>query len=129
DTAGRPSGPRRSAPDATIEERRAATPAGNRTATKRYRATRPRTPRPRRCRPPPSCAGSCGAEQHGDLPSRRSGPPFRVLLLEREDLLPVGLHADDDPVVGLRLVERLVEPADVRLAIIRELALGVVVAH
>src|SRR5215813_3126006 len=49
------------------------------------------------------------------------------LLFERKDLLPVGFHADDDPVFRLRLVPGLVELADARLAVVGELALSVVV--
>src|SRR5262245_48735008 len=46
----------------------------------------------------------------------------RPRLLERVDLLPVGFHIDDRPAPRLRLDERLVEPADVRLAIVGPLA-------
>src|SRR5262245_11280637 len=42
----------------------------------------------------------------------------RPRLLERVDLLPVGFHVDDRPAPRLRLVERLVESADVRLAVV-----------
>src|SRR5262245_65816617 len=51
------------------------------------------------------------------------------LLIEGKDLVPVGLHADDDPVFRLRLVPGLVELSDVRRAVVRVLALGVVVVH
>src|SRR5262245_66297424 len=50
-------------------------------------------------------------------------------LFEREDLLPVSLHVDDRPAPALRLVERLVQPADVRLAVVRPLARVVGVTH
>src|SRR5262245_58976107 len=50
-------------------------------------------------------------------------------LFKRENPLPVRFHADDNPLLCPRLVERLVEPADRRLAVVGELALGVVVAH
>src|SRR5262245_4322210 len=46
----------------------------------------------------------------------------RPRLLERVDLLPVGLHVDDRPAPRLGLVERLVQPADVRLAVVRPFA-------
>src|SRR5262249_9065495 len=50
-------------------------------------------------------------------------------LFEREDLLPVGLHVDDRPAPALGLVERLVQAADVRPAVVRPLAHVVGVAH
>src|SRR5450755_35007 len=52
-----------------------------------------------------------------------------LLLLERKDHAPVLLHVDDGPALGLRLVERLVELADTRLAVIRIFAYGVGVMH
>src|SRR5262245_6164667 len=42
-----------------------------------------------------------------------------------EDPRPLRLHVDDGPALLFRLVPRLVEPADRRLAIVRPLALGV----
>src|SRR5262252_7050029 len=50
-------------------------------------------------------------------------------VVERKDSLPIGFHADDNPVPRLRLVPGAVELADVRLAVVGELALGVVVVH
>ena len=43
----------------------------------------------------------------------------------REHRLPVVLHVDDRPALRLGLVERLVELADVRVAVVGEFALGV----
>src|SRR5262245_18852677 len=57
--------------------------------------------------------------------ARIGGSPLgwcRPRLLERVDLLPVGLHVDDRPAPGLRLVERLVETADAGLTIVRPFA-------
>ncbi len=44
--------------------------------------------------------------------------PPRLLASEREDLLPVVFHVDDGPALCLRLVERLVELADRRIAVV-----------
>src|SRR5262245_18769738 len=44
---------------------------------------------------------------------------------EGEDLLPVRLHVDDDPLLRGRLVECLVELPHVRRPVVRPLALGV----
>src|SRR5258708_4316668 len=49
------------------------------------------------------------------------------LRVERKHPLPVALHARDDPAASLRFVETLVQPPDVRLAVIRPFALGIVV--
>src|SRR5262247_3621495 len=43
----------------------------------------------------------------------------------REDLLPVRLHVDHRPVALPGFVERLVEPADVRVPVIGIFALGI----
>jgi hypothetical protein len=52
------------------------------------------------------------------------GPPSLVSTIEREHLLPVALHAGDGPAAPRRLVERLVEPPDMRVAVIGPFALG-----
>src|SRR5215831_7950096 len=51
------------------------------------------------------------------------------LRFERENFLPVRFHADDNPVLRLGFVPGFVELADVRLAVVGELALRVVVMH
>src|SRR5262245_60726596 len=49
------------------------------------------------------------------------------LFFESKNLFPVRFHAYYDPVLCLRFIERLVEAADPRLAVIGELTLAVVV--
>src|SRR4029450_4232991 len=46
-----------------------------------------------------------------------------------KDRLPVRLHVDDGPAAFFRLVHRLVEPADARIAVIGVFALGIDVVH
>src|SRR6185295_5157615 len=85
----------------------------------------------------PPAAGfccACAALMHSSASAAINGMslPFMVMppsLVERKDSLPVGFHADDDPVVRLGLVPGLVELADVRGAVVGELTLGVVVVH
>src|SRR5690349_8664 len=52
---------------------------------------------------------------------------FTPSFLECENLLPIVFHADHDPVVRRRRIQSLVELADVRLAVVCELARRVVV--
>src|SRR5690606_30443774 len=59
---------------------------------------------------------------------RDLGEPASFLIL-RKDRLPVVLHGDDDPAFRPGGIQRLVEPADVAVAVVGELALGVVVVH
>ena len=47
----------------------------------------------------------------------------------RKDGVPVLFHVDDDPAVGRRVVEHFVEGADVTLAVVGILALGIGVVH
>src|SRR5688572_18801404 len=49
--------------------------------------------------------------------------------LECKNFHPVVLHADDDPLAGLGLVECLVEPADVRLPVVGRLSRRIVVVN
>src|SRR5688500_10941121 len=60
--------------------------------------------------------------------SSRRLPEFR-LELGRQYRLPVALHADHGPATLLGFIERLVELADFRSAVIRELTVGVVVVQ
>src|SRR5262245_15457664 len=46
-----------------------------------------------------------------------------------KDRLPVRLHVDHSPAALLRFVQRLVEPADARIAVIGVFALGIGVVH
>src|SRR5262245_50743247 len=73
--------------------------------------------------------GRGGAESCSTTPALRATPPRRggekCSLLERKDLLPVGLHVHDRPALRIRLVERLVETPDRRLAVVGVFALGV----
>jgi len=48
---------------------------------------------------------------------------------EREDAVPVVLHADDGPASSLRFVEHLVQPADSRRAVVGPFTLGIGVVH
>src|SRR5258705_3869196 len=48
-----------------------------------------------------------------------------LLALERENHIPVQFHVHDGPAPGLRLVERLVEFPDARLAVVGPFAHGV----
>src|SRR6266436_2926186 len=51
--------------------------------------------------------------------------PRELLIWRREDHLPIALHVDDRPALGVRLIERLVELSYMRGAVIGVLALGV----
>src|SRR5262245_40067096 len=76
---------------------------------------------------------ACCACAPPEIASRASSRPtlsfigVSPLFLEREDPAPIGLHADDDPAVAPRLIQRLVELADLRLAVVHELAPRIVV--
>src|SRR6478735_4496834 len=80
----------------------------------------------------PAAGFCCACAPHArQRPTMSKSSFFMIVpsLFERENFLPVGLHADDDPVLGFRFVPCLVELADVRVAVVGELALGVVVMH
>src|SRR5215470_8441551 len=81
----------------------------------------------------PPAAGFCCAcappAMHNAAITRMSFFMVVPSVVERKDSLPIGFHADDNPVPRLRLVPGAVELADVRLAVVGELALGVVVVH
>src|SRR5687767_5686302 len=76
-------------------------------------------------------ANACGAQNAPKTSAMTPRSAFMSgslgLLLECKDFLPVGFHADDNPVLRLGLVERLVELADVRGTVVGEFAFGIVV--
>src|SRR5215470_12527277 len=81
----------------------------------------------------PPAAGFCCAcappAMHNAAITRMSFFMVVPSVVERKDSLPIGFHADDNPVPRLGLVPGAVELADIRLAVVGELALGVVVVH
>src|SRR5512145_950725 len=91
---------------------------------------------PKVCFPHPPCgptptSGACLSHllvKH-DVPVLHVWLSSGSLGPEREDALPVVLHADDGPVSGLRCVERLVQPADEGVVVASPFALGIGVVH
>jgi hypothetical protein len=55
--------------------------------------------------------------------------PAALLLLERENDLPIPLHVHDDPIMLVSYVKHLVEGAYVAIAFICILAIGICVVH
>src|SRR5262245_17610093 len=75
----------------------------------------------------------CACAAHARPKAAMNRMSLRVMaipsLLKCENFLPVGFHADDDPVLRLRLVPGLVELTDVRGTIVGVFARGIVVMH
>src|SRR5688572_15316436 len=65
-------------------------------------------------------------------PARIMSPPnagCRGSLLERKYSLPIPLHVDQDPASFWRFIERFVERADVRFAVVGDFPVAVRVVH
>src|SRR5215510_4136377 len=75
------------------------------------------------------CAYTMHVTSENAIPASKRFIITPCSFFEPENPLPVTLHADHDPVVRHRCIQRLVQLAYVRLAVVRRLTRAVVVVH